>query len=211
MKIQFNDTFLDSLNKIRSRNTWFFKIYDLFVVDIPRFVKNVWFFRKQLWKFNGFDYRFNIDLFSRSLEKTVRSIEMYSYENNISKPKKIEKIRRFIELCENLDSDLYVELAEKELGKIKLYDIQFEDVPNKPGLMRLVDNEPIEDKEHNSKVFSRAREIEKEQWEELCHIFKGQNHNDYLDLYNKLPEEEKKQDNLWENWFDGSGLKSWWY
>ena len=34
------------------------------------FLKNVWLFRRELWNFRTFDYKYNLDLFCRSLEHT---------------------------------------------------------------------------------------------------------------------------------------------
>lgn len=34
------------------------------------FLKNIWLFRKELWNFRTFDYKYNMDLFCRSLEHT---------------------------------------------------------------------------------------------------------------------------------------------
>ena len=83
---------------------------------------------------------------------------------------------------------------------------EFEDVPDKPGFCQLVDNETPEEKEHNSKVFKRAREIEEQMWTELWDILKGQTHSHFEVFLDKSKDKEK----AWDNWFDGSGLRGWW-
>ena len=62
----------------------------------------------------------------------------------------------------------------------------------------MVDNDTDEEKQHNKKVFNRAREIEKQEWDELFVILKGQD-------YNKFDDNKD-----WDKQFDGSGIKTWW-
>ena len=50
----------------------------------------------------------------------------------------------------------------------------------------------------DKKVFNRAREIEKQEWDELFVILKGQDYTKF----------DKKID--WDKQFDGSGIKGWW-
>ena len=72
----------------------------------------------------------------------------------------------------------------------------------------MIDKETDEEKEHNSKVFTRAREIEEQMWAELWITLKGQEHSDFDKI--KGDTKRKKQDELYNNWFDGSGLRGWW-
>ena len=102
----------------------------------------------------------------------------------------------------------YIDRAEKELGELILHDWEFENIEN--GYHQLVDKESPEEKEHNRKVFERAKEIEQEEFNELWVILKGQNYDEFQEIYQKLPEEEKMKHDHWESWFDGSGIKTWW-
>jgi hypothetical protein len=101
-------------------------------------------------------------------------------------------------------------MAEKELGELILHDWEFEPVPDKPGYSRLVDNDTDEERIHNRKVFDRAHEIEEQEWNELFKILKGQDYKEYRELYDAQTEEEKRERELWNEWFDGSGIKGWW-
>jgi hypothetical protein len=102
-------------------------------------------------------------------------------------------------------------MAEAELGPIYLHDWEFEEVPDKPGYSRLIDKETPEEKKHNRKVFDRAREIEDLEWKELFEILQGQNHKEYNKLYKKSKKEGTVDgQDLWNNWFNGNGLKGWW-
>ena len=104
--------------------------------------------------------------------------------------------------------DDFLELAEKELGEVICHGFEFEPVPDKPGYSQMVDKETEEEKEHNSKVFARSREIEEQMWAELWTILKGQDYSDFDKI--KGNTKRKEQDDLYNNWFDGSGLRGWW-
>ena len=210
MKIQFADSFSKSLKRLIWHQHPVYKIYETFRYKIPIFFKNLWFFRKELWDFRSWDYGFNLMMLRRSLEKTVNTIEIYGNEVEESRMKKVEKIKRVIELLKNVRSDSYIEMAEKELGEIKHIDWEFEEVPDKPGYMKLVDKEDDEEKDHNRKVYKRANEIELEEWREIWRILEGQDHNEYVKLMESTSEEDKQKTDLWYIWFDGSGMKNWW-
>ncbi len=92
---------------------------DIYNVDLkyelyPSNTENIWFFRKELYAFRSWDYSYNLDLFRRSLEKTVDTIEHYGHEVEESRMKKVEKMKRTIQLIKNVRSDEYVRNAEKE-------------------------------------------------------------------------------------------------
>jgi hypothetical protein len=119
-------------------------------------------------------------------------------------------MRRAIELIKNYNESNYIEMAEKELGSLVLHDWEFEPVPDKPEYSRIIDRDTEEEKVHNRKVYDRAHEIEEQEWEELFKILKGQDHKEYCKLYDAQTEEEKRKKDLWNEWFDGSGIKGWW-
>ena len=198
MEVNFADSFEDSLKKMISYNTWWYKTYNLFRRDIPNFVKNVWRFRKPLWNHNWWDNHASLEFLQVSLTHMADNIEKYGNEIDGPRLKKVEKMRRASQLIQNYINDSYSEMAESELGELILHDWEFEDIPDKPGFSRLVDKETPEEKEHNTKVFKRAHEIESQEWNELFEILKGQDVNKF----------DKDYD--WEKQFDGSGLKYWW-
>jgi hypothetical protein len=200
MEVNFADSFEDSLKKMISHNTWWYKTYNLFRRGIPNFVKNVWRFRKPLWNHNWWDNHASLEFLQVSLTHMADNIEKYGIEIDGSRLKKVEKMRRSSQLIQNYINDSYSEMAESELGELILHDWEFEDVPDKPGFSRLVDKETPEEKEHNTKVFKRAHEIESQEWNELFEILKGQDVNKF----------DKDYDYDWEKQFDGSGLKYWW-
>ena len=101
----------------------------------------------------------------------------------------------------------FIELAEGELGEIIHHPWEFEPA-EKEGYVQLVDQNTEEEKEHNSKVFARAREIEEQLWAELWRILEGQDYS----KFEKAPDEldNNKSWDHWHNQFDGSGLRGWW-
>jgi len=199
MKITFADSFWKSMDRMRRHQTWWYKTYEVFRYKIPMFFENLWFFRKELWEFRSWDYTFNLRLLSRSLKKTSHTMEFYGNEVEIYRIKKVNKIKRAIQILDTINESSYIDRAEKELGEIKNLDG-----------WRMDREDTLEEREHNRKVFELARKIEEDEWNELWDILRGQNHQEYLDLMNKLSDEEKKKNDVWNEWNDGSGMRSWW-
>lgn len=199
MDIKFPDTFGDSIKTMIRHNAWSRnKTYELFRYDLPQFFKNVWRFRSALCNHYWWDYSGSLEFLLISLTHMSDNIEKHGSEVSESRLKKVEKMRRAVQLIKNYKEDLYLEMAEKELGEIFYYDIEFEPVPDKPGFTQMIDKDTPEEKEHNMKVYKRAREIEKQEWDELFQILKGQDYSKF----------NKKTD--WNKQFDGTGLRGWW-
>lgn len=199
MDIKFADTFGDSIKTMIRHNTWSRnKTYELFRYDLPQFFKNVWRFRSALCNHYWWDYSGSLEFLLISLTHMSDNIEKHGSEVTESRLKKVGKMRRAVQLIKNYKEDLYLEMAEKELGEIFYYDIEFEPVPDKPGFTQMIDKDTPEEKEHNMKVYKRAREIEKQEWNELFQILKGQDYSKF----------NKKTD--WNKQFDGTGLRGWW-
>jgi len=207
MKILLKNSFFESLKTISRHETWWYKTYETVRFKIPMFLKNIWFFRKNLWEFRGWDYSFNLSLLAKSLEKTS-DVLRNGHEVEITRLKKVEKIQRVIKIINDMRESTYISRAETELGELVLHDWDFQEVEG--GGYQMLDKETPEEKEHNRKVFERAREIEKDEFEELWLILKGQNYDEFHETFKQLSEEEKMKHDHWENWFDGSGIKNWW-
>ena len=126
----------------------------------------------------------------------ANKIEKYGIEVDGSRMKKVEKMRRAAQLIKNYNEDLYIEMAEKELGKLVLHEWEFKEIDNNPDLFELVDKDTPEEKEHNRKVFARANEINEQEWSELWDIIKGQD-------YRKFDDNKD-----FDNQFDGSKIES---
>jgi hypothetical protein len=198
MEIKFADSFGDNLKTMIKHNTWWYKTHELFRYDLPRFFKNIWRFKKLLWNHYWWDHHGTLAFFEVALTHMSDNIEKHGNEVDESRLKKVAAMRRVIELIKNYNEDNYIDMAEKELGNLILHDWEFEPVPDKPNYSQLVDKDTPEEKEHNRKVFDRAREIGEQEWSELFVILKGQDYTKF----------DKNID--WNKQFDGSGLRGWW-
>lgn len=210
MKIQFADTFSESLKTLIWHESRIYKFYSFFRYDIGRFIKNVWRFRKALSNHYWWDHHGTLMFMETGLTHMADNMEVKGMEVDGPRMKKVAAMRRAVEIIKNYNQSNYIEMAESELGPIYLHDWEFEEVPDKPGYSRLVEDDTPEERKHNKKVFDRVRQIEENEWDELFKILKGQDYKEYRKLVKLDKKKEIKNDNLWNDWFDGSGLKGWW-
>jgi hypothetical protein len=206
MKVQFKDTFFESVERLVWYDTKLWKAWEFITRGIPTFFGNIWRFRKELYSHQWWDYRYTLEMLHRSLTIMVNKLEKDGIEEDGSRGKKVAKIRRAIQLLNNRLDDNYVEQAEKELGELHLRDWEFE--PNDNGTFALKDTETKEEREHNSKVFRLAQSIDDREWRELWNIFKGQSMLDYKKYKKTLTKEQ--QATAWDEWFNGSDMRGWW-
>jgi hypothetical protein len=201
MKINFADTFFESFKRMINRERWHWKLWDLFRYDIPRFFRNLWLFRKNLWNHTWYNGDSSVlPWVKTAVDDMAWRIEKHGHEVDESRLKKVAKMRRLSYLIDVCVKDEFIDEAEKELGfKYVYYPFEFEEVLGNDKLYELKQNETPEDKENNSKLLNRSHEIQKEYWEELCEIIKGP---DYDELRNS--EED------WDEKYDGSDLRAWW-
>jgi hypothetical protein len=193
MKVQITDSFTKSLKRLIWHQHWLYKTYALFRYDIPLFVKNVWRFRNELWDHQWWDYRFTLNMLERSLTIMEDGMASKGWEVRETREPKVKAMRRALELLKNNREDNYTERAEAELGPLVMHEWEFEEVPDKPHLSMLVDKDTPEEKEHNRRVFARAREIEQAEWKELWEIFKG-----------------TKRSTKYGKSYDGTDMRAWW-
>ena len=163
-----------------------------------------------LWNHYWFDHHGTLKFLEIGLTNLSDTVEKYGNEVDGPRLKKVAAMRRAIELIKNYNESNYIEMAESELGPLALHEWEFEPVPDKPEYSRIIDRDTEEEKIHNRKVFDRAHEIEEQEWNELFQILKGQDYKEYRKLYDEQTEEEKRKRELWDEWFDGSGIKGWW-
>jgi hypothetical protein len=173
---------------------------------IPTFFGNIWRFRKELYSHQWYDYRYTLEMLHRSLTIMVDKLEKNGMEENLSRGKKVDKIKRAIKLLNNRLNDNYIDQAEAELGKLHLKPLEFEDLGN--GTSRLLDTNTKEENEHNKRVFKLSSTIDDREWRELWNIFKGQSILDYKKHLKTIPKEE--QGDEWNKWYNGSDMRGWW-
>ena len=191
MQVQASDSFFKSLKTLIWHQSPIYRTYSLFRYRLPGFIKNVWRFRRELWSHRWWDYRFTLEMLYRSLSIMVVRLEKDGIEEDVSRGKKVAKIKRALELLKHKLDDDYVERAEKELGE--LYSNPWEFEPTEDGNYRLIDNDTKDEKEHNSKVFKLAHKLEDKEWIELWNILKG-----------------TKYSKTWGDKFDGTDMRGWW-
>lgn len=210
MKVNFQDSFFESLEKISNRERWYWKTWDFLRYDIPRFFKNIWLFRKALYNHRWYSGHHTVFHFMEiSISDIAENVDSRGNEVRESAEKKVQKMRRVVEILSHFRKEDFIDLAEKELG-ISLIDrdLEFEDTGRGDGSVTLVDNETEEEKNHNRKIFDKGREIEANMFKELWKILEGQD-------YSKFKEAPKDMDNnqSYDHWllqFDGSGIRGWW-
>jgi hypothetical protein len=206
MKVVITDTFIKSFEKMINRQRWYWKIWDFFRYDLPQGIKNIILFWRVVWNYRSWDSRNSLQIFSHSLKLLSKGLEEKSLEVDSSRLKKIAKLNRAIEILDRQASDTYLEYSESKLGyKV---NTEYGIFSNKE------EEEPLAIKEANQKIFDLSNSLEEGEWLELMTILKGQNHSQFVMLYDKAKSENGENtvsDDLWDNWFDGSGLKSWWY
>jgi hypothetical protein len=199
MKVTFGEEFGDSIKTLIRQNSWWYKTYKLFRYDIPRFIKNIWKFKKALWGYRWWDNHGVLVFMEIGLFDMANSVEERGNEVEESRFKKVAAMRRVVQLIKNYNEHNYIEQAEKELGPLFPFEFNFEPLPDDPEHFQVIDNLTKEQKEHETKVFDRAHEIEEQEWNELFQILKG-----------KYDEYDESKHGEWDDWFDGSGLKGWW-
>ena len=189
MQIQAQDSFFKSLKRLKWHRHPVFRFYNMFRNRLPRFIKNVWSFRRELWSHSWWDYSFTLMILKRSLEIQEQGLRSMGIEESLSLDKKLSKMRRAIELLKNKIEDNYISRTEEIYGEVYLGEMEFEETEN--GEYTLVDEETEEQKEHNKLVFKKAHELETKEWKELWQIIEGKKYKQYKD-------------------WDGSDLRSWW-
>ena len=191
MKVEFKDSFFESVEKLVWYDTNLWKVWAAIRYDIPLFFKNVWRFRKELYNHQWWDYRFHLEMMYRSLSIMEKGMSDKGMEVAETRNVKLIMMRRALELLKHKLDDDYIQRAEGELGELSRNPIEFEPVEGKEGLYSMVDNDTPAEKRHAKKVYKRARVIEEMEWKELWDIFKG------------------KKFTTWEK-YDGSDLRGWW-
>jgi hypothetical protein len=200
MEIKFANSFFESLEKIVYRRRIHIKIYDFFRYDLPNFFRNLWIFRKNLWNHTWYNGSSSIlPWVKTAVDDMAWRIEKNGHEEEKSRLKKVAKMRRLSYLIDICVNEKFVDIAEVELGKMIHHEWEFEQVEGREDLYQLKDKETPEEKEHNRKVLKRSHEIQKQYWEELCHIIKGPD-------YDKISELEGD----FEDHYDGSDIRAWW-
>ena len=166
--------------------------------DLPNFFKNIWRFRKALWNHHWWDYSGTLDFIQIGIDDIAKNLEKKGNEVEVSRMKKVAKMKRLVEIIKNIREDRYFDIVEKEMGRGISTGFEFKQSDIHPDYFELEGVKTEEEKEFSNKYFSRVRELEELEWNELWEIVKGQDYEKF----------NSKED--WENQFDGSGMRGWW-
>jgi hypothetical protein len=167
--------------------------------DLPNFFRNIYKFRKALWNHHWWDYRGTLQFIEIGVNDIANGVENKGIEIQHSRMKKVAKMRRVVEILKNIGEDRYFDIVEKEMGRgLNGFNYDFIPIEDKPGFLEMVDKDSEEEKEFKRKYFSRIRELEEIEWNELWEILKGQHPSVY------------ENEGNWDDIFDGSGLRGWW-
>ena len=74
----------------------------------------------------------------------------------------------------------------------------------------MVDNIILAESKHITKVYKLANKIEEQEWKELWKIFEGQDIKQFSKLLKTKTKEEQRNNDIWNEWFDGSDMRGWW-
>jgi hypothetical protein len=210
MEVKFKDTFFESFEKMIARERWYWKTWDFLRYDLPRFFRNIWIFRKALYNhrwWSGHHTVFNF--IETSISDIAKNVDERGNEVRETSEKKIQKMRRVVEILGHFRKEDFIDLAEKDLGISIIHrDWEFEDSGEGNGTVSLVDNETEEEKDNNRRIFDRAREIEESMFKELWTTLEGQDYS----KFQQSPEGTDHNES-YDNWlrqFDGSGIRGWW-
>ena len=202
MKVKFADSFFESLDRLITRERWYWKTWDWIRYDFPKGVYNIFYFWRVVWNFRPWDSSYQFSFIQRGLPR-LREAMANGYEIELSLNKKLEKVDIMIEILNRMEEDNYIAYAEKALGRS--VDISY-------GFFGSNDEqEPTEVTEANREIFDLSAKLEEDDWNEFIYLLKGQDMKDYKEIHDKLSEEEKQDHDHYYTWFDGSGIKSWWH
>ncbi len=151
-----------------------------FYHDVKWFLKNLWVFRKQMWKFRPWDFYHNFQLFAFSLELLSNQIRN-GVEEERSATKKSDAIDELVGLMKTLSEDDFEMYEEYSNG----------------------DKFIITPAKYNNEYKKRRNKALKR----IFRIIKGQDDKEFEGI--DLTSSEEHYDK-WVEKFDGTGYYGWW-
>jgi hypothetical protein len=166
------------------------RIYDFFRYNLPRFIKNFWVFRKDIYYFRPDIENSHLWFLHTSLTETLKMHMNNHIEGDIVHDKIIQQIQRAIVLLTIHINDTYLDEAKKILRlkynntfSMPIYDPAIGDTISAKNIM----------------LMEQAFKLEERNWEELWQIIKGQN----------LKERGEPDNNGFPENFNGMGINHW--
>lgn len=131
-----------------------------------RLIKNIWFFRKELWYHRNFDYIFSLIMLRRSLQGLEGSTRINASSGSFHFENILKSLNEAIAIIESIEESDYVEKARLAL---KLEFTSSDVFKEENGGYRLVDLSG-----HESKIFDKATELEEKEWRRLFVLLAGE-------------------------------------
>ena len=210
MKVEFKDTFFESVERLVWYDTKLWKVWEFIRRGIPTFFGNIWRFRKELYNHQWWDYRYTLEMLHRSISIMEKGISERGIEVDSSRDKKVAQMRRVLELLKHKLDDDYVERAEQKFGNLNFKEWEFEKIEGSESY-RMIDNDTPQEKAHHRKIFNYAKRLEDKEWREIWGIIKGnQSDIEWKKYYKGLSDKEKHNHDTWAKWFNGSDMRGWW-
>lgn len=178
--------------------------------DFPNFLRNAWCYRHALTNTFDWDSLSGMRITAAHLSRVADYLETKGHDSEESRLKKVKMIRRAVELIDLHLEEKFIDWAEAEM-KETLFDSQiyFEKIEGSD-LSHMKDRLTEDERAHNGRIYKRAQEIAKETWLELFEILRGQDSRIYQIMMDMHKGDPKRQSEIWDDWFDGSGMKHWW-
>jgi hypothetical protein len=183
------------MNYIKIKRTKLYYFYLKIRYDIPNFIRNVWYFRKPLYNFRSWDYSYTLEMLKYCLSDIANSLENNGNEIIETRSKKIEKIRRAVEILDVFYNDGFIHIAEQELNLKLNSNFIFKKIPN-TDMSEIIDTSSETQKNDNNEILNLSAKIEKQYWNELWEILKGNQDNTKIKDYLKE--------------FNGTDIRGWW-
>ncbi len=179
--------------------TYFDRMRRFLFRDLPNFFKNIYKFRKALWNHHWWDIHGTLQFMQIGIEDIAVNLEKKGNEVEISRLKKVAKMKRVSEIIKNITEYRYFDIVEKEMNYEPFHnEPKFVPTEENHNLYELVDYSSEEEKELNRKYYDRVSELEELEWNELWELLNGQDYKKF----------DKDKD--WNDQFDGSGMRGWW-
>lgn len=166
MKVILTESFFKSLRTYARHSTWWYQIYETVFRDVPRFLKNIYLFRKALYHYRVYDYVGSLCLLQRGINLTGTYINKYGIAIDEHRFASVRAIRRAEELLKNHIEDNFLERIEEKTGKkfeIKIF--------TEPGKYPEEETDRITTGNHGLSLM--AHQLMLDEWEELWGIISG--------------------------------------
>lgn len=80
MKVVITDTFVKSFERLAKKGKFPYKQWEILRYDVPNFLRNLWHFRKELWKYRWWDATYSVRMLKKGLEPIHENLRKHGLE-----------------------------------------------------------------------------------------------------------------------------------